>query len=200
MRKPNKTLFLVGNSGLGKTQFCKAFVKHNQLKTLFVSHEERFKRLNSSYDAIVVDDANLHELEETQLLSVIDNQGDKNVRVFYDAVVKKANMVQIVAMNPNEFRKLAYTLAQERFARRLLLHKPEKPFIVNVNINFNQVNQVNHVNNVNSVSNITNTFDVSQMANNTHQDNDFFHRHQQEEQLHIQNTIQKIREIANETD
>ena len=194
IRNPNRTLFLVGDSGIGKTQFCKALVKHKQLKTLFVSHKEDFKRLNGSYDAIIVDDANIHELEETQLLSVIDNQADKTIRVLYDAVVKKAHMVQIIAMNNNEFRKLAYTLQQQRFARRILLHKPENPFIVNVNINVNQVN------NVNNVGNITNTFNISEMANNTHHHNDFFQQHQEDERIHIQNTIQKIKEIARQTD
>ena len=103
-------------------------------------------------------------------------------------------MMQIIAINPNESRKLAYTLTQERFGRRLLLHKPENPFIVNVNINYNQVD------NVNNVINITNTFNVSQMGNNTHQDNNSFHKHQQNEQLDIKNNIQKIKEIASETD
>ena len=34
----------VGDSGLEKIQFCKAFVKQNRLKPLFVSHKEDFKR------------------------------------------------------------------------------------------------------------------------------------------------------------
>ena len=184
--KPVKTLVLVGGSGIGKTQFCKAYVKHKQLKALFVSHKEDFKRLNSSYNAIVIDDANLHELEETQLLSVFDNQANKTIRVLYDAVVKKKRMVQIITMNLNEFRKLADTLTQDRFARRLFLHKPERPFIVNVNINFNQV------------YNITNNFNVNQMVNNAHEDANDFQKHQQEELLHIQNTKQMIKQIASE--
>jgi len=81
---------VVGDSGLGKTQFCKAFVKEKGLKTLIVNHKEDFRRLNSTYDAIIIDDANIHEFEETQLLSLIDNETDKTLRVLYNSVVKKA--------------------------------------------------------------------------------------------------------------
>lgn len=173
MQNPKKTLLLVGDSGLGKTQFCKAYVKQKNLKTLIVSHKEDFKRLNSSYDAIIIDDANIHELEETQLLSVIDNQTDKTIRVLYDAVIKKAGIIQLIAMNQNEFRKIAYTLMQQRFARRLFLHKPGKPFIVNVNIqNLNIIN-----NNINMHSND-------------------FKKHQQQEQRHIVETQKLINDVA----
>ena len=122
MQNPNKTLVLVGDSGLGKTQFCKAFVKQKKFKTLVINHKEDFKRLNSTYDAIIIDDANLHEFEETQLLSLIDNQVDKTIRVLYDTVVKKANICTMIAMNVREFNKVSLYLSQPRFARRLLLH------------------------------------------------------------------------------
>lgn len=108
MKHPKKSLILVGDSGLGKTQFCKAFVNQNNLKTLIVNHKEDFKRLNSTYDAIIIDDANLHELEETQLLNVIDNQADRTIRVLYDAVIKKAGIIQLITMNQNEFRNVFF--------------------------------------------------------------------------------------------
>lgn len=171
MNKPNKTLVLVGSSGIGKTQFCKAYVKHNKLKTLMISHKEDFRRLNTSYDAIIIDDANIHELEETQLLSIIDNQADKTIRVLYDSVIKKAGLIQLIAMNQSEFGKLAYTLSQDRFARRVLLHEAQKPFIVNVNIQNNIVN--NH-------------FNITSQS---------FQQHQEDEQQHILRTQQLIQNI-----
>lgn len=173
MKSPKKTLVLVGDSGLGKTQFCKSFVKQNNLKTLIVSHKEDFKRLNDTYDAIIIDDANIHELEETQLLSVIDNQADKTIRVLYDAVIKKAGIIQLITMNKNEFRKLSYTFGQERFARRLLVHQPEKPFIV-VNIQNNIVNNINNI--------------------NIHPDD--FKAHQEDELRHIVDTQKLITDIS----
>lgn len=123
IQNPKKTLVLIGDSAVGKTQFCKAFVKQKNLKTLLVNHKEDFRRINSSYHAIIIDDANIHELEETQLLSLIENQEDKTLRVLYDSVFKKAGIVQMIAMNIAEFQKIAYFLTQKRFARRLLFQE-----------------------------------------------------------------------------
>ena len=46
-----------------------------------VNHREGFSRLDETYDAISIDDTNLHEFKETQLLSLIDNQSNKNLKV-----------------------------------------------------------------------------------------------------------------------
>lgn len=46
-----------------------------------VNHREGFSRLDETYDAIIIDDTNLHEFKETQLLSLIDNQSNKNLKV-----------------------------------------------------------------------------------------------------------------------
>lgn len=177
MQKPNKTLLLVADSGIGKTQFCKAFVKQNNLKTLLVNHKEDFRRLNSTYDAIIIDDANIHEFEETQLLSLIDNQVHKTLRVLYDSVVKKAGIIQMIAMNKQEFAKLMYLFSQKRFARRLLLHKPKAPFIINVNINI-----------------INNTINNNTINNNITLNASDFQKHQQDEQQHILETQKMISE------
>jgi Geminivirus Rep catalytic domain len=171
IQNPDKTLLLVGKSGIGKTQFCKAVAKSKNLKTLLVNHKEDFRRLNTTYGCIIVDDANLQEFEETQLLSIIDSQADKSIRVLYDNVTKKANTLQMIAMNPREFQKLASYLTQPRFARRVLIHEPKQPFMINVNINI-----------INNNININNNYD--------------FKAHQQQEQRHIQETQRKVFEIS----
>jgi hypothetical protein len=154
------------------------------LKTLIVNNKEDFRRLNLTYDALIIDDANIHEFEETQLLSIIDNQVNKTIRVLYDSVVKKANIIQMIAMNVREFNKVSFYLSQPRFARRLLLHKPEKPFIVNVNIqNLNITN-----NSINIHSNSTN--------NNVNMEPNNFKKHQEDEQRHIVETQKLIYDIS----
>jgi hypothetical protein len=78
-----------------------------------VNHREGFTRLDDTYDAIIIDDANLHEFKETQLLSLIDNQSNKTLKVLYKAVYKtlkvlykavykKPGIVQMIAMNKKE--------------------------------------------------------------------------------------------------
>lgn len=185
IENPKKTLVLVGDSGLGKTQFCKAFVKEKGLKTLIVNHKEDFRRLNSTYDAIIIDDANIHEFEETQLLSLIDNETDKTLRVLYNSVVKKAGIIQMIAMNYREFTKVTYFLEQKRFARRLLLQKPQKPFIVNVNVQINN-NTVN-----------INQFNVTEDKNNQDKNYVDIQQHQEDEELHVKQTQKMIRDIIN---
>ena len=172
IQHPDKTLILVGKSGIGKTQFCKAVVKEKNLKTLVVNHKEDFRRLNPSYDAIIIDDANIHELEETQLLSIIESQAGKSIRVLYDTVIKKAHILQMIAINKTEFQKLAPYLRQPRFARRLLLQVINEPFIININVVNNNV--VNHI----KVNHYNNHTDIK--------------AHQQNEQLHIQKMQARI--------
>lgn len=82
-------LFRVGESGLGKTQFGKAFCKEKEWKTLLVSHKEDFQRINTSYDAVIIDDANFNEFSDSQKLALIDNSIEKTIRVMYQTVTKK---------------------------------------------------------------------------------------------------------------
>ena len=135
MENPLKTLFLVGMSGIGKTQFFKTYVKHKNFKTLMVNHKEDFARLNNSYDCIIIDDANIHEFEDTQFLSLIDNQSAKSLRVLYKTVFKKKGIVQMIGMNQKEFYKICERLKEKRFARRIVFCAVQQPFLVNINVN-----------------------------------------------------------------
>ena len=149
--KNNKTLLLVGKSGAGKTQFCKALAKHKSYKTLIVTNIQDFRRLDDSYQCIIVDDANIHHLEETQLLALLDNQVYKTIRVLYDSVSKKKGLVQMVTMNRNQVYKLYRRLKEERIKRRILFKHIKMPFLINFNLNIQNIqniqNNYNHVTN-----------------------------------------------------
>jgi DNA replication protein DnaC len=140
MQDPTKTLVLAGPSGTGKTQFCKAFAQDKGHKTLVVSHLEDFKHLTHQHDCIIVDDANMHTLEATQLLAAIDNQQNKTLRVLYNAVNKKPGLIQMFTMNKQEFFEIKDLLKQERFARRMLFSEL-KGSIINLNVNI-QINNI----------------------------------------------------------
>jgi hypothetical protein len=151
VQKPKKPLVLVGDSGIGKTQFVKAFVKEKNLKTLLVNHKEDFKRLNASYDAVFIDDAGLSDLKPVELLALLDNQSSKTLRVLYKTVFKKENLIQMLAMNQPEFNELFKDLVTERFARRIQFEHLEAPFINNLTVNI-QINNDNSHNINNNVS------------------------------------------------
>jgi hypothetical protein len=162
IQNPKPTLILVGNSGVGKTQFLKTFAKEKCSKTLLVNHKEDFRRLDNTYDSILVDDANIDQLEETQFLSLIDNQVSKTLRVLYDTVFKKKGIVQMIAMNKKEFNKIDERLNEIRILRRVLFQHVEKPFILNVNVNIQ--NNLHLTNNLYKTEN--NTIDIKSVYEN----------------------------------
>lgn len=64
-----------------------------KFKTLLVSHKEDFQRLNTSYDAIIVDDANFIDFNNAQKLSLLDNTIEQTIRVLYQTVTKKKGLL-----------------------------------------------------------------------------------------------------------
>jgi len=128
-------LFLVGDSGIGKTQFAKAFCIEHQWKTLLVSHKEDFKRIDTSYEAVIIDDANFNDFTDTQKLSLIDNSVEKTIRVMYQTVTKKEGVVMMILMNHKQYKDIHHLLQEKALARRFLICEPQRPFMINVNIN-----------------------------------------------------------------
>ena len=143
----NKALLLVGESGIGKTSYAKVFCASHGLKPLFVNHREGFKRINSSYDAVIIDDANLSQFEDTQILALLDNSAPKTLRVMYQSVRKKRGVVMIVLMNRAQFKKLYPIFTQDAYARRVVIYEPKQPFMINVNITNNTNNSIFNQNN-----------------------------------------------------
>lgn len=125
-------------------------------------------RKDKTYDSIFIDDANIDQFEDTQLLSLIDNQGGKTLRVLYDTVYKKKGIVQMIAMNRKEFIKIYGRLKEERMLRRVSFHHVKRPFLININLHI----QNNHITNNYNIKN--SLIDVKQI--------------QDSEQKHIQQT------------
>jgi hypothetical protein len=173
-----KTLILVGKSGIGKTEFAKVFALKNNFKTLVVNHKEGFQRIKNSYQAIIVDDANVNEFTETQLLALIDNSTSKSIRIMYKTVRKKKGVVTIILMNHQQFNHIKHLLKQEAFARRSVICEPQSPFMINVNINIQ--NNVHHG-------------DVNIFQNRSE---NHFERHQLYEKTLIQENQKRCRDIS----
>lgn len=146
-----KALILIGESGIGKTEFGKVFCIEKQLKTLVVNHKEDFQKIDLSHDAIIVDDANVGDFEKTQLLALLDNTTDRSVRVLYQTVTKKEGVVMIMLMNHAQLKDIYQTVKQKPFLRRALVYEPEQPFMINVNIQNNI--QIHNVHNGDVINN-----------------------------------------------
>lgn len=178
----NKALILVGPSGVGKTQFGTVFCMLKKLKTLVVQHKEDFQRLKRSHDAIIVDDANVGEFEKTQLLALLDNATPRTIRVMYQTVRKKKEIVTIILMNHAQFQEVCQTLEQGAFLRRAVVHRPQIPFMINVNINIHNYRDVIHNYNPPLEPREKNTFD----------------QRQQKEQELMRDNYREIQEIKKE--
>lgn len=133
--------------GIKIQKVLEAVAKECFSKTLMVTHKEDLRRLDDTYDSIIIDDVNIAEFEDTQLLSLLDNQANKSLRVLYDTVFKKKNLGQMIAMNKKELVKLFPRLREERMLRRVFFHHVERPFLVKGDIYIN--NQFNNVTNNN---------------------------------------------------
>lgn len=109
---------------------------------MLVNHKQDFRRLDASYHAILIDDAGICGISDTELLALIDNKAGKTIRVLYNSVLKKKNLVQMLVMNQPEFQRIAYQLAQPRFARRVTFQQVQEPFINHLNVNIQIHNHI----------------------------------------------------------
>ena len=130
-----KSIIIVGKSGIGKTEFAKVFCIKKNWKTLVVNHTQDFQRINTSYQAIIIDDANFSELSVTQKLAVINNTVYKTFRVLYRTVTRKMGVVTMILMNHSQHKEIFHLFKQKAFARRVIMVEPTQPFMINVNIN-----------------------------------------------------------------
>ena len=130
-----------------------------------VNHKEDLRRVDDSYDSIIINDANIDKLEDTQLLSLIDNQAGKTLRVLYDTVYKKKEIAQMMAINKKKFKTIYPRLKERIFLRRIFFHNVERRFIINVNVNINNYNHiVNH--NYNQKGIQSRVIDIERIQNN----------------------------------
>ena len=127
-----KALILVGRSGIGKTQFAKVFCLLHKWKTLVVNHKEDFQKIDESYQAVIIDDANFNDFSDTQKLALIDNTSEKTIRVLYKAVTKNKGIVMMILMNHKQYDQIYELFQEEAYARRSLMVEPTHPFMINV--------------------------------------------------------------------
>ncbi len=102
MEKPEKTLYLSGGSGIGKTEmmkmlFAKKYGKDNFLR---INNIEGIKALMmKSYKGLILDDVDLKKLTPEEILGLLDVQNTHNQRVLYGTVDVPAGMARAVVTN-----------------------------------------------------------------------------------------------------
>jgi hypothetical protein len=102
MENPEKTLYLSGGSGIGKTEmmktlFAKKFGKDNFLR---INNIEGIKELAlKNYKGLILDDVDLKKLTPEELLGLLDVKNTHNQRVLYGTVDVPAGMTRAVVTN-----------------------------------------------------------------------------------------------------
>jgi hypothetical protein len=147
---PKPTLFLVGDSGVGKSQFVLALAKELGWLMEIINQVEGIRRISPQHNAIFFDDFSFGKIDEEQLLALVDTEFRKDLRVLYGAVSKLPGLVQVFAMNHEALAKIEPSISQPRFLRRIeIVHIPND-FMPNVQINI-QINNTLNLN-VNQVA------------------------------------------------
>ncbi len=156
--KEKRSLFLVGPSGVGKTEFVRALAERLDWKMLTVNHLEGLNRLSPDYNAVFFDDFTFSKIDEEQLLALVDTEYQKDIRILFKVISKDPGLAQIFALNPSTLSKIKNSLVQEQFLRRIALVNVPRDFMnVQVNIQINNLNV-----NLNSVPGSPNQNEMSE--------------------------------------
>ena len=105
-----KTLFLWGRSGSGKTSLAKSFFEY----PLVVTCRESFKSLEHWHDGIIMDDVTWKELskgaggQEEAIIKLIDIEHDRDVDVKYGKVKLPRRMPRVITTNKSPIQWFGY--------------------------------------------------------------------------------------------
>ena len=149
------TLFMIGETRSGKSQFVYALLHYANLCTFMTNDVNGLKNSTPKHEAIFFDDLKIKKHSDDELLALLETEYERKVDVKYDTVSKKKNLVQIVSINFETAKKAESIIKQPIILSRIALVIVEKSIIktereiekeksTQININFNvQVNNYN---------------------------------------------------------
>jgi hypothetical protein len=98
-----KTMIIIGESNLGKTQLVRAWLESINKKFMYVTHLEGLKELNETHKFIVFDDCEgLRRISREQAITLIDTENPSDIRILHGCqrINPKVGRV-IIANNKN---------------------------------------------------------------------------------------------------
>ena len=131
------TLVMVGPAGSGKTQYAKSLAHENNWKMLIANHREGLKALTREHNALLLDDMSLQDLDEHIILSLLERNDPRSIRILHGSVTKGKDFIQILAFNREVFLRLRDIFTRKEYSRRCRIVQIPSDFIVNVNIQNN---------------------------------------------------------------
>lgn len=107
----DKTLILVGPSGIGKTEWAKTLIEN----PLFVTHLDDLKRFDpNEHGGIIFDDMTFNHLPRTSAIHLVDNDNPRSIHVRYGRAELPAKTKKIITTNLWEIFPEDHTGAIER--------------------------------------------------------------------------------------
>lgn len=94
--RTERTLFLWGPSGTGKTEYAKALLG---TEVLLVRHMDQLKGLNEEHTGIVFDDCGFHHWPRESVIHLLDLKNDSGINVKHGCVVIHAGLPRVVTHN-----------------------------------------------------------------------------------------------------
>jgi hypothetical protein len=99
-----KTLFIMGKPGSGKTRFIMAYCEDKGIKPLIVNNIDALKSIQEDHGMIVFDDVDFSNSSREELISLLDAEKSSDIRILYQTVQLPANLPRTILSNtaPNE--------------------------------------------------------------------------------------------------
>lgn len=97
----NKTLFLTGASGIGKTEMIKALAKEKvgEKHVIRVTDIEGLKNVNENHKFLILDDVNIAEKPMELKIALVDVENDVDIKILYQSKELTAELSRAIITN-----------------------------------------------------------------------------------------------------
>jgi hypothetical protein len=94
-----KTLFIMGKPGSGKTRFMMAYCENKGIKPLIVNNIDALKSIRDDHGMIVFDDVDFSNSTREELISLLDAEKSSDIRILYQTLQLPANLPRTILSN-----------------------------------------------------------------------------------------------------
>jgi hypothetical protein len=122
----DKTLILVGASGLGKTSAIKSFLTSKDHKPLYVNNVHALKNLKENHTVIVFDDFDWSKLNVSEKISLFEKESNRDIKILYESINISSKLIKIVLTNS---LSSVFCTETDSLSRRTFIIELEKPLI-----------------------------------------------------------------------
>jgi hypothetical protein len=121
-----KTLFIMGKPGSGKTKFLMAYCEDKGIKPLIVNNIDALKSIRDDHGMIVFDDVDFSNSSREELISLLDAEKSSDIRILYQTVQLPANLPRTILSNAAPDKVFGLFAPKAEVTRRLLFFNLEE--------------------------------------------------------------------------